>query len=493
MKDNKESYKQIFKSTSIVGGAQILNIIIGVIRTKVIALVLGPSGVGIAGIFQTIVDLVRNATGFGINFSGVKNVAENNTDPQRVARTILVLRRWEFGTGLVGTIVIAVLCRFFSVYSFGNTTYTASIALMSVILVLTAVSAGQLAILQGLRRIGDMAKASLAGSFLGTILSLPLFWWMGVAGIVPAMILTSLGSLLVSWLFARKVVTEKVEVSLSETFTQGLGMAKLGFFIVVNGFVASSAMYIIRVLIRSHLGIDYVGYFQSVWMISTLYIGILLNAMLADYFPRLSMIHNDNNASNTLVNQQIEMTLLIGAPMLMGMVTFSSLALNVLYSSSFQLAIPILKWQMMASFFTLINWPIGVVFLSKNKGWYAIIIETIRQGVYISIIFLCWKYWGFQVLGIAFLIANCISAIFIFFCVKKIMTFKFSSACIKYMIVLGVSISLILYCSLTLNGIYQYAINVIILIVVSAFCFINLNKMIDIMGWLKKYEIFARK
>ena len=146
--ESKESYKQIFKSTSIVGGSQIINIAIGVVKTKVIALLLGPGGVGVAGIFQTIIELVRNATGFGINFSGVKSVAENNIDPHKVARTIFILRRWELGTGLVGTFVIGVLCAVFSLYSFGNTSYTLSIALISVVLVINAISAGQLAIFQ---------------------------------------------------------------------------------------------------------------------------------------------------------------------------------------------------------------------------------------------------------------------------------------------------------------------------------------------------------
>lgn len=368
MENNKESYKQIFKSTTIVGGSQIINIAIGIIRNKVIAILLGPAGVGVSGIFQTIIDLVRNGTGLGINFSGVKNVAENNTDPHRVAKTILILRRWEFGTGLVGMIVIIVLCKFFSNYSFGSDAYTFSIAIMSVTLLITAVSAGQLAILQGLRRIGEMAKANLLGSVLGTVISLPLFWWLGISGVVPSMILTALGALTISWLYARRVITEPVQLSLSQTFTEGLGMAKLGFFIVVNGFVATASLYLIRILIRSHLGLDSVGYFQAVWTISTMYINILLNSMLADYFPRLSVIKDDKIASNKLINEQLEMTLLVGTPMLLLMIAFSSLAISILYSSSFHVAISVLKWQMMASFLLLLVGQWVFFIFQKTKG-----------------------------------------------------------------------------------------------------------------------------
>lgn len=492
-KNNKESYKQIFRSTSIVGGSQVLNIIIGIVRTKIIALLLGPGGVGIAGIYQTIVDLVRNATGFGINFSGVKSVAENNNDIHRVSKTILVLRRWEFGTGLIGTIIIVVLCSVFSQYSFGNSTYTVSIALVSVTLLINAVSAGQLAILQGLRRIGEMAKASFFGSVLGAVISLPLFWLMGLSGIVPAMILTALGSLAISWLYARKIITEKIDLSLSQTFYDGLGMAKLGFFIVVNGFAATASMYIIRALIRSHLDIDSVGYFQSVWTISTLYINILLNAMLADYFPRLSMIQNDKDASNKLINEQLEITLLVGAPMFMLMIAFAPLALSVLYSSSFHSAIPVLKWQMMASFFTLISWPLGILYLSKNKGLYAIISETIRQTIYILFVFMCWKYWGFDVLGIGFLVANFVNVIFVYISVKKINGFKFSSINLTYIFLLGLPLLLVLYSSLCLSGIIKYLISYLMLIITTAGCLYRLNKLLGIKKWLNERKLSATK
>lgn len=485
MEENKESYKQIFKSTSIVGGAQIINIIIGIVKNKIIAILLGPAGVGVAGIFQTIVELVRNGTGLGINFSGVKNVAENNTDSQRVARTILVLRRWEFGTGLVGMLVVIVLCNFFSNYSFGNDGYTYSIAFMSVTLLISAVSAGQLAILQGLRRIKEMAKATLLGSILGTLISLPIFWWFGIAGIVPSMILTALGSLMVSWYYARKVITEKVQLSLSETFSEGLGMAKLGFFIVVNGFVATISLYVIRVLIRTHLGMDSVGYFQAVWIISTMYINILLNSMLADYFPRLSAIKDDKEASNKLINQQLEMTLLVGTPMLMGMIAFATLAINILYTNSFHSAVSVLKWQMMASFFTFISYTVGVLYLSLNKGWYAIIIETLRQIIYISFVFFGWKYFGFNVLGIGFLIANFVCLVFGVYSARQLNSFKFSIINVKYILILGSFVGLTLFCSLYFEGFIQYILNGVLLILASAFCLYNLNKMLDIKNWFK--------
>jgi antigen flippase len=482
--ENSNSYKQIFKSTGIVGGSKVSTILIGILRIKVLALILGPAGVGIAGIFQTIMELVRDSTGFGINFSGVKDIAEisASSDDKKVAKTIKVLRRWALGTGLLGMLITILFSGLFSSYSFGNSEYTLSIGLLSLVILINSVSAGQIALLQGLRRIKQMAKASLIGTALGTSLSIPLYYWLGVGGIVPGMIVTALGALATSWLYAKKIQVVKLELSLKETFNSGLGMAKLGFFMVINGFVAALSMYLLRALIASNLDLASVGYFQAVWTISTMYINILLVSMLADYFPRLTILKGDRISSNKLINEQLEITTLVGGPMIMGMIIFSFLIINILYSSEFFPAIPILKWQMMASFFTLISWPLGVVYLSNNRGWFAVFSETLRQSIYLGVVYFGWEYWGFESLGISFLIANFVTLIFVYFSVKEINDFRFSVSNLKHFYILGVLALFVLIISLVLNSVLSYVMSGIALIFAFAYCYIKLDELIDFRG-----------
>jgi antigen flippase len=484
---NTDSYKQIVKSTSLVGGTQILNILIGIIRMKFVATLLGPAGIGIAGIFQTIIDLARDATGFGISFSGVKNIAEasSSSDPVKFSKTVMVLRRWALGTGLLGMVVIIVFSLYFSRYSFGNSNYTLSIIFLSVILLTSSISSNQIALLQGMRKIGQMAKANLIGTLFGTFISLPLYWIYGVSGIVPGMIVTSFGIMFISWLYARKIEVDHQNLSIEDTVKEGLGMAKLGFFIVVNGFVATLSMYLIRALIRSHLELDSVGYFQAVWTISTIYINILLHAMLADYFPRLTIIQADNKASNTLINEQLEITLLVGTPMIAGMIIFAPLLLYTLYSSSFTIAAPILQWQMAGSFFTLLSWPLGVLYLSKNLGWYAVISETLRQAIYLSFIYFGWSYFGFTGLGIGFFIAAVFNALFVYITLIKISSFSFASVNLKYIFCFSIAILAILSISSYMAKLTAYAINGAILLVIVIYCFRRLDKLIGIKSIIK--------
>ena len=78
MSEEQSSYRQIMKATSIFGGVQVYNIIISVIRSKFIAVLLGPTGMGISGLLTSTTGLIGNITNLGLSTSAVKNVAAAN-------------------------------------------------------------------------------------------------------------------------------------------------------------------------------------------------------------------------------------------------------------------------------------------------------------------------------------------------------------------------------------------------------------------------------
>ena len=103
----KQEYKNSLKATSLFGGVQVYNIIITILKSKVVALLLGPGGMGIYGLLTSTTGLITSATNFGLATSAVKDIAGANAsgDMKRVSRTITVFRRWVWVTGLLGMLV----------------------------------------------------------------------------------------------------------------------------------------------------------------------------------------------------------------------------------------------------------------------------------------------------------------------------------------------------------------------------------------------------
>ena len=171
----KSSYGQILKSTALVGGSSVVNIAMGIVRTKAMAMLLGPAGFGLAGLYLSIANLTQSVAGMGVNSSGVRQIAEaaGSGDEERIARTAAVLRRTSVLLGALGAVVLIVFCRQVSTLTFGTAEHAAAVALLALVVFFNLVSAGQGALIQGLRRIKDLAQMGVLGAIYGTVATIP--------------------------------------------------------------------------------------------------------------------------------------------------------------------------------------------------------------------------------------------------------------------------------------------------------------------------------
>jgi len=181
------SYSRILNSSAIVGGAQGIDLLIRMVRTKVIAMLLGPSGVGLIGICQSLIELAGKLCGLGIRSSAVRQVAEANGsgDLERLGHTVKVLRCTCWITGIFGWLLTLALAQPLSVWVFGNAERAISLGLLGAVLLLENVSGGQTALLQGVRRIKDLARVMIFSAAGGTVISIICMPWSENGGSYP--------------------------------------------------------------------------------------------------------------------------------------------------------------------------------------------------------------------------------------------------------------------------------------------------------------------
>jgi antigen flippase len=188
------TYGQILKSSAMIGGSSIVNIGIGIIRTKAMALLLGPGGFGLMGLYGSILNLAQSIASMGINSSDVRQIAEaaGSGETGRIGRTAAVLRRTAIVLGVLGAVLLVVFSRQISTLTFGSDRNTAAVATLSLAVFFLSVSGGQGALLQGMRRISDrisdMAKMGVLGALFGTVSSIPLIYFFGEKGVVPSLV-----------------------------------------------------------------------------------------------------------------------------------------------------------------------------------------------------------------------------------------------------------------------------------------------------------------
>ena len=186
----QQSYGQILKSSALVGGSSVLNVGIGIVRTKAMAMLLGPAGFGLFGLYGSVVDLTQAVAGMGINSSGVRQIAEaaGSGSDWRVARSGSVLRRISLALGLLGAILLVAFCRPISKLTFGSPQHEGAVALLSLAVFFRLVAAGQGALIQGMRRIADLAKMGVLGALFGTLLAIFLVYFFHEQGVAPSLV-----------------------------------------------------------------------------------------------------------------------------------------------------------------------------------------------------------------------------------------------------------------------------------------------------------------
>ena len=481
---NQSSYRSIFKATSLFGSVQLFQIIIQIVKSKFIAVLLGPAGVGIIGLYQSGILLVQNITNMGLASSAVRDVSEafGLKDYHRINLVITTIRRLVWGTGLLGMIALAVFSPLLSKASFGNNDYTIPFIFLSVTLLLDQISAGQKVVLQGMRKLKELAKCSVIGSTFGLLVSVPLYYLLGVKGIVPTLILNSICTLSVSWLYSRKIPVQKIEQSTKETFKQGRLMLVMGISMSLSGIFNTAASYVIRAYIQFVDGVEEVGLFQAGFMIMSTYVGLVFNAISTDYYPRLAAVNKDNSKCKEIINQQGEMASLILVPMLTICLVFMPVILNVLYSNEFLRANDYISCACIGMYLRFASWVISFSFVAKAESKLFMLNEALACSY--SVVFSVIGYYlgGLTGVGIAFTLEYLVYLIQVYLIARKRYQFRFSNNFIQTYFCLLIALILCLVIVLSFNGWQKYTFGVLIILLCSGYCLFLLNKKIDLLG-----------
>ena len=424
----QSSYRSIFKATSLFGGVQVFQILIAVVRSKIIAVLLGPNGVGIIGLYQSATALIQSISAMGLSSSAVRDVSEANGtgDFHKISFIVSVLRKLVWFTGILGSLIVILLSPLLSRTTFGNDDYILPFVFLSSTLLIDQLCAGQKVVLQGLRKLKDLAKASLFGSTAGLLFTIPLYYYLGVEGIVPTLILNSIITLFFTWFFSKKIKLEKIKINTKQTIKGGAIMLKMGIAMSYSSVLVYASSYLMRGFIRSIGGTESVGLVTAAFTILSSYVGMIFTAISTDYYPRLAASCKNNQGSNEIVNQQGEIAVLIIGPMLLSCIVYINLFLKILYSPSFIAASDCVFWAVLGMMFKLGSWLISYQIIARGDMKNFVVNETLSNVYSFVISIIGYKLWGLSGLGLAFTIGYLIYFIQIYYITHKYYQYEMS-------------------------------------------------------------------
>ena len=177
--DKKESngYERAIKYMGVFGGTQSFAILLGIVKTKFAAKLLGASGLGMIAMYNRTLQMLSDFTNLSLSFSAVRQIAEAHEegDQETLLHWIKVLRSWAFLTAVAGVLLSVALYPLLGEWVFeGNDYYTSRFLLLSPVVGFMAIIGSELAILKGVQKLYKVAMYTLWTSLLDFLRIPPL-------------------------------------------------------------------------------------------------------------------------------------------------------------------------------------------------------------------------------------------------------------------------------------------------------------------------------
>lgn len=423
MNDKRDdSYGHILKYTSIFGGVQGLNILVGIVRNKVVAMLLGPEGMGLASLFQTTVNFISQSTNLGVSFSAVRNVSElfNTGDEERITHFIKVVRAWSLLTGLVGMLLCILIGPILSSLTFSWGDHTLHFVLLSPLVALLAVTGGETAILKGARQLKSLAVIQVYSVLLALVITFPIYYFFGQSGIVPVMVLMGVTTLLLTIRRSYSLYPLRL-TGAKGILGEGMGMVRLGIVFTLAGILGSGAEFIIRTYLNNVADLKTVGLYNTGYILTMTYAGLIFSAMETDFFPRLSAVNSQWQNCNEIINKQIEVSLLLISPMLVAAQFAIPYVIPILFTNQFLPVVDMVRILLLAIYLRAIKLPIAYLPLAKGDSLSYFFLEAVYDVMVVLLVI--WGYSLWQLLGTG--VAITLSAVFDYFLLMGYTYFRY--------------------------------------------------------------------
>lgn len=489
MTSDKENtnLKTSLKATTLFGGVQIIGIIVSVIKNKLVALLIGPVGVGIVELYNSTIRLIKSFTDFSIEVSAVREVSISykTGDKAQFNHKVGVFSRIVWLTGLLGLLVCLLGSPLWSKMTFGDYEHTLAFAILSVVLLLEQLRSGKTVILQGTGQYRSMALSGVFGSILGLVTTVPIYYFMGLDGIVAVLVITIASSYLIAYYYASRVKVEKVSLTFNQTIQEGKGMLSQGILISINYLLSSLIFYVLRIFITDKGGAAELGLYAASFVIVTTYLGMVFQSVSKEYFPRISALSKDNVKFCEAINDQIYLILLILGPLVAVFLVFSDQLLMLLYSDKFTGASLMMALCMVGVIYQAPSWCMGYAFLAKGDNKAFILFETIAktQRIITDIVF--YLLWGLTGIGVSFIVSYIYYSIQSIIVCKKRYGLSMSRTIYSILAVYFIISMVLIACFVLLSPLHRIIVGFVFIILISLFSYNKLNAIVDIKGFIR--------
>lgn len=411
LSDSRTSYWQILKSTSIVGGATVASLAFGLLRSKILALLVGPAGIGLFGVLNVLFNTGTTVAGLNLQSTGIRQVGSTPADSVERARAETGLWLFAWLAAIIGGFAFWLFERFVYVPHTPALAGSSSFPWIALAVGLSTLNGAQLVLLQVYGKIAAIAYVRLLGAFLSMALAVLAVYLLGTTGLYVAVFAVPLSGIAVAFIWSRGP-GRKIRVPLGRwVIAEWRSLIIMGVGLTAASITGNASQLLLRSVITDRGGLSAAGLFQAAWTLTNVNLSVILSAMAVDYFPRLTALARHPEKLAETLNQQLHVALLLAGPILTLAVGFAPYLIRLLYSDSFAGASHLLQLQIAGDVLKLATWSMGYVLLALNATAGFFIAGLIFDISVVVLVWLLYPIMGLDSAGLGYVIALALSMV----------------------------------------------------------------------------------
>lgn len=395
-KTKKILSSDLVKVLSYTGFSTLIKLITSYVTVKVVASIIGPSGVALVGQLQNFTSIFTTVGAGGINNGVVKYVSEYKEDENTLQKYLTNGFKLTAYFSSISGFLLIILSNYLSKWVLFEEKYSYLFILFGLNLILLSFNNFFLSVLNGFKEFKKFVSINIFTNVISLIFTVILVWLYGLKGALISLVTYQGFVLLITMYYLKK----------KDWFSKQLWgnwdkqIVGKYFSYSLMALVTAMTLPVSQLLIRGYIIKEYsitdAGFWEGVNKISAMYLMFITTSFSVYYLPKLAEITDDHILRKEILKTYKIITPIIFITLAM-IYLLKDVVINVLFTKEFYPMKELFLWQLIGDFFKIMSWLLAFVMVAKSMTKLYIITEILFA---VSLVLLSYYFIGhYGILG----------------------------------------------------------------------------------------------
>ena len=378
---------ELARSAGLLGTQRVILVVLGAVRTKIAAYLLGPAGIGIIAQASALRELLAVVCQLGSRSGYVDMVSDahgRGDGPALRDALLAVLSIVGMMSGLVSLAVVLAAPQV-AQWAFADPQRTGLVLVALATVVLSVPRRALSNTFLGVLDYRSLLWIGLTESLVAIVAMAMLAHWFGIVGAVASFFFIEVAALAAAGWFLRRRVLRPMGISLRGAWPRRqavVGLLRLAGALSVTALVSAGAIFFVRGEIVERLGAEANGFYQVAWQVGQNYLGMVAVVLWGYGLPKVTRTRETPAEVLRLQNDLFRMIVAILPPGVVALLVLREAWIPLLFSEAFLPAASLMVLQLSGELVAMLRQSMNISLLPHRRLGFMVLQPTLFWGLW---------------------------------------------------------------------------------------------------------------